>query len=120
MTKLVEMNAAVPFRAQMADPGTEQVVLVNVFHVPPDEVDGFVTGWTASARLLRSKPGFVSTKLHRGIAGSTTFLNYAVWESTAAYREAMGAPDVRAALQADAGGATASPHLFRTVAIEGV
>ena len=118
MTKLVEMDVAVPLRAQMADPGTEPVVLVNVFHVPHDEVDGFVTGWTASARLLRTKPGFVSTKLHRGIAGSTTFLNYAVWANTAAYREAMGSPDVRAALQADTGGATASPHLFRTVAID--
>lgn len=120
MTRLVEMDAAVPLRAQMADPGTEPVVLVNVFHVPPDEVDDFVDGWAASARLLRTKPGFVSTQLHRGIAGSTTFLNYAVWASTTAYREAMGSSDVRAALQADVGSATASPHLFRTVAIDGI
>ena len=67
---------------------------------------------------MRTKPGFVSTQLHQGIAGSTTFLNYAVWATTAAYREAMGSPDVRSALQADAGGATASPHLFRIVATD--
>lgn len=120
MTQIIELDDAVSFRAQLTEPGTEPVVLVNVFHVPPDEVDSFVGRWAEGARGLKNKKGFVSTQLHRGIAGSTTFLNYAVWETVADYRAAIEAPDTRAELQKQGGSGTASPHLFRKIEVAGL
>ena len=33
------------------------------------------------AEKFKEQPGFISTQLHKGIGGSATFINYAVWES---------------------------------------
>jgi hypothetical protein len=33
---------------------------------------------------MKQQPGFISTQLHRGTAGSTTLVNVAVWESARA------------------------------------
>ncbi len=57
-----------------------------------------------------------STQLHRGIAGSCVFLNYAVWESVAHVRAAFTHPDFQIALGAYPSSAMASPHLFSRVA----
>ena len=48
----------------------------------PEEVDRFLRAWAADAAYFKSQPGFISTQLHRGIAGSSVLVNYAVWEST--------------------------------------
>lgn len=55
-------------------------MLVNVFTVAPEDADGLVAAWTEDAAYLKGRPGFISTQLHRGIAGSSVFLNYAVWD----------------------------------------
>ncbi len=57
------------------------VVLINVFTVDPPQADALVEAWTADADFFKHQPGFISTQLHRGIAGSGVFMNYAVWES---------------------------------------
>ena len=120
MPSLVEMDTGVAFGAQLADAGSDPVVLVNVFHILPEEVDGFAERWVSSARMLKEKPGFVSTRLHRGIAGSNTFLNYAVWRTAADYAAALRDPVIQAELRPLPGGGTASPHLFRTIEFPGL
>jgi cytochrome P450 len=39
---------------------------------------------------MKSKPGFIATQLHRGVAGSSVFLNTAVAQSVEAFRNAFG------------------------------
>jgi heme-degrading monooxygenase HmoA len=56
------------------------VVLINQFNVAPDDVEHFLDVWADDAAFMKVQPGFISTQLHRGIAGSTTFVNVAVWE----------------------------------------
>ena len=48
---------------------------------------------------------------------SPAYLNYAVWESTAAFRSAFANPEFRAKLAAYPASAVASPHLFQKVAV---
>ena len=36
--------------------------------------------------------GFISTQLHRAIGENPTYLNYAAWQSTAAFRAAFTHP----------------------------
>lgn len=58
--------------------------------------------------------------LRRAIGESPTYLNYAVWESIAAFRAAFTHPDFVAKLSDYPSSAVASPHLFQKVAAPGV
>jgi heme-degrading monooxygenase HmoA len=119
MPKFVEMDGAVTLADQLRDEGGA-VVLVNTFVVAPEDADRFLTAWAADAAIMKRQPGFISTQLHRGIAGSGAFLNYAVWESVAHFRAAFMNPEFRARLAEYPESATASPHLFRPVAVPGI
>src|SRR5580658_3511234 len=118
MLKLQELDAAISIRDQLMDESKQPVVLVNVFHAPPEQADALVSAWTDDARYLKTQPGFISAQLHRGIAGSSTFLNYAVWESISAFRTAFANPIFQAKLRDYPDGTTGSPHLFRKLAVD--
>jgi hypothetical protein len=49
-----------------------------------------------------------------------TYLNYAVWESTADFRAAFTRPDFRAQLSAYPSSAVPYPHLFQKLAVPGI
>jgi heme-degrading monooxygenase HmoA len=65
---------------------------------------------------VKRQPGFISTQLHQAIGKSPTYLNYAVWESTADFRAAFTHPEFIAKLTAYPASAVATPHLFQKVA----
>jgi heme-degrading monooxygenase HmoA len=96
------------------------VVLVNVFTLAKADEKTFLDAWQNDAVFMKRQPGFISTQLHRAIGDSPTYLNYAVWESTAAFRAACTHPEFRAKLSAYPLSAVASPHLFQKVAVTGV
>src|SRR4051812_43984613 len=68
MPNSVEMDRTVPLAAQLADEGGP-VILINTFVVPPEDADKLVEAWTNDAAVMKRQPGFISTQLHRGIAG---------------------------------------------------
>jgi len=119
MPRFVEMDRTVTLADQLKDEGGA-VVLVNTFVAPPEDADQLLTAWAADAAIMKRQPGFISTQLHRGVAGSGAFLNYAVWESVAHFRAAFANPEFRARLAEYPESATASPHLFRPVAVPGI
>jgi heme-degrading monooxygenase HmoA len=96
------------------------VVLVNVFTLDEADEQTFLEVWRDDAAFMKWQPGFLWTQLHRALGASPTYLNYAVWESTAAFRAAFTHPEFRAKLSAYPSSAVASPHLFRKVAVPGV
>src|SRR5687767_3834363 len=60
-------------RFSLADQLSEEVgpvILINTFKVPPEDAQALLEAWAADAAYLKTKPGFISTQLHRGIAGS--------------------------------------------------
>jgi heme-degrading monooxygenase HmoA len=95
-------------------------VLVNVFTLDKADEQTFLQAWHDDALFMKRQPGFISTQLHRAIGESPTYLNYAVWESTAQFRAAFTHPEFRARLSAYPPSAVASPHLFQKVAVPGV
>ena len=119
MPNFMEMDPAVPLAVQLQDEGGP-VVLVNTFTVAPGDADALQAAWAGDAALMKAQPGFISTQLHRGIAGSGVFLNYAVWESTADFRAAFANPEFRSKLGAYPASVTISPHLFRKVEVPGI
>jgi len=96
------------------------VVLVNLFTLDKADEQTFLNVWQDDAAFMKRQPGFISTQLHRAIGENPTYLNYAVWESTAAFRAAFGHPEFRAKLATYPASAVASPHLFQTVAVPGI
>ena len=120
MPKFLEMDATVSLADQLCDDTNGPIVLVNTFVVPPEDADALLNAWSRDAAIMKRQPGFVSTQLHRGTTGSGTFLNYAVWQSTAHFRDAFANPEFRAQLGAYPDSATASPHLFRKVEVPGI
>jgi heme-degrading monooxygenase HmoA len=119
MPRLLEMDATVTVFQQMEENGGA-VVLINKFDVSPDDVDRFLAAWTADAAVMKRQPGFVSTQLHRGIAGSSVFINHAVWESAGHFKRAFANPEFQSRLKDYPASAVVSPHLFRKVAVPGI
>jgi heme-degrading monooxygenase HmoA len=116
MLQLKPLDVAVPIFQQLQ---TEQspVILVNVFTVAEGDIPDLLKAWEADANWMKIQPGYISTQLHRGIAGSTVFLNYALWESVAHFRAAFGHPDFKSALEHYPASAVASPHLFERLSV---
>ena len=119
MVAFVEMDETVSFKAQLDDTGGPHI-LINKFTVKPDEAEQLVRAWADDAAWMKRQPGFISTQLHRGIAGSGVFLNYAVWESTAHFRAAFTNPEFQTKLGNYPSSTIASPHLFRKIAVSGI
>ena len=119
MLKRVDMDRHVTLFEQLAQE-VGPVILVNTFHVEPDDADALLEAWAADATYLKVKPGFISTQLHRGVAGSSTFLNVAVWESVEAFRAAFGDPTFQETFARYPDSTVASPHLFQKVAVPGI
>jgi heme-degrading monooxygenase HmoA len=119
MIAFTEMDKKISISDQLEDSGGP-VVLINVFTVPAEDAEQLVQAWTDDATWMKQQPGFISTQFHRGIAGSGVFLNYAIWESTKHFRAAFSNPEFRARLGHYPASASASPHLFRKVAVPGI
>lgn len=100
--------------------GAAPVILVNVFTLDPVDEQTFLDAWKSDAGIMQRQPGYISTQLHRAIGERPTYLNYAVWESTAHFRSAFANPEFRASLAAYPSSAVASPHLFQKVAVPGI
>lgn len=62
---------------------TEPLVLINLFSLPPEEVDGFVAAWESNIAPASQAPGFRGTRLHRAIDPNAPFpiVNIARWDS---------------------------------------
>jgi len=116
MLQLKPLDEHVPIYQQLkAD--LSPVVLVNLFTVSVSDIPALLKAWEEDANWMKRQPGYISTQLHRGIAGSTVFMNYAVWESVAHFRAAFSHPDFKKALEHYPSSAIASPHLFTRVAV---
>ena len=115
MLQRMEMDEHVPLGDQLAEE-VGPVTLINTFKVAPEDADALLAAWAADAAYLKTKPGFISTQLYRGIAGSGVFVNQAVWESVEAFRNAFGDPQFQATFARYPDSTVASPHLFQKLA----
>lgn len=119
MPQFTEMDSSVTLFQQM-ETDVSPVVLINRFTVAQEEADQLLKAWAADAAFLKTQPGYISTQLHRGIGGSTVFVNVAIWESVAHFKSAFFHPTFQAALKDYPPSAAASPHLFSKVTVSNV
>jgi heme-degrading monooxygenase HmoA len=116
MLQLKPLDENVPIFRQL---GSElsPVVLVNIFNVAEADVPALMKAWEDDANWMKRQPGYISTQLHRGIAGSTVFMNYALWESVAHFGAAFNHAEFKSALAHYPSSAVASPHLFTRLTV---
>jgi heme-degrading monooxygenase HmoA len=98
----------------------DAVILANVFLLDAADEAAFLAAWQDDALFMKRQPGFIRAQLHRALGESPTYLNYAVWESTAHFRAAFGNPEFRAKLARYPSSTVAMPHLFKRVAVSDV
>jgi heme-degrading monooxygenase HmoA len=120
MLEFRELDEHTTFFDQLGSDAPGEIVLINVFGVAPEDADKLLEVWTEDARFMSAQPGYVTAQLHRGIGDSTTFVNVAVWRSVANLRAAVTSPEFQTHLQAYPESTTASPHVFRRVAVPGI
>ncbi|MGY4476900.1 antibiotic biosynthesis monooxygenase family protein [Bradyrhizobium sp. USDA 3364] len=116
MSLLRPLDPSFPIDRQIAIEANS-VVLVNLFTLDKADEAAFLKTWQDDAAFMKRQPGFISTQLHRALGDSSTYLNYAVWESTAHFRAAFTHPDFLAKIATYPASAVASPHLFQKVAV---
>jgi heme-degrading monooxygenase HmoA len=119
MSLLHPLDPNFPINNQLAI-DVSPVVLVNIFILNKDDEAEFLKVWQDDAEFMKKQPGFISTQLHRALGESPTYLNYAVWESTADFRAAFSHPEFIAKLAAYPSSSVATPHLFQKVAVPGI
>ncbi len=119
MAHLQSLDENFPIQRQLEIDATP-VVLVNVFTMDVTDEAVFLDVWKDDAEFMKRQPGFISTQLHRAIGESPTYLNYAVWESTEAFRAAFTNPEFRSKLSAYPSSSVAKPHLFQKIGVAGI
>ena len=89
--------------------GNSPVTLINVFEVPSEHVDVFITQWRERAVLMSTKHGFLNSRLHRAISSQSRFqlVNVAHWESREAYQAAIADTEFQERIRA----VTADPQV---------
>ena len=117
MARIKELDTIVTLADQMQ---TEEgpVVLINLFTVDAKDKEALLKAWAHDADFMKSQPGYISTQLHQGIAGSSTFVNYAIWQDVQSFRDAFTNPEFQRRIADYPDSAVARPHLVRKLAVE--
>lgn len=118
--KHIELDPTFALREQYADTSDDTTILINIFDVDPADQEAFKAAWLTDAEFFKAQPGCISAQLHQGIERSRMFMNYAVFENTAAFAATNDQPQFGPLRSVYPDSATAHPHLFRRVAIPGV
>ncbi|MGW2228367.1 antibiotic biosynthesis monooxygenase family protein [Streptomyces formicae] len=102
--------------------GGSPVTFINVFEIDGVDLDEFVSGWEKRVDLMRAKPGFVDSRLHRARSTDTRFqlVNISHWSSEELYEAAIAdtqfSTRTRAALDEAGQAVTPNPGLYDVVA----
>ena len=119
MVKIVETDERITLEKQL-DEDVGPIIVMNKFNVDPQEIDEFLQVFAKTTEIFKQQPGFISAQLHRGIANSTTFVNYVVWESAAHFKQAFDRPEFKSNMAKVLSNTVMSPHLFKKVAVPGI
>lgn len=119
MVGFKELNEKVGLGDQIQSNEEGSIVLINVFTADPADEEALLAAWSHDADFMKAQPGYISTQLHKAIGGSSTYVNYAVWESVESFRNAFTNPEFQNRISDYPVSVVASPHLFKKLAVTG-
>jgi heme-degrading monooxygenase HmoA len=103
--------------ADQMQSGEGPVVLINLFTVDEADEAALLKAWAHDADFMKAQPGYISTQLHKGIAGSSTYVNYAIWQDVESFRNAFTNSEFQRRIADYPTSAVARPHLFQKLAV---
>jgi heme-degrading monooxygenase HmoA len=120
--KIVEMDEKVTLNTQLQQQDVDGAVIqMCTYTLNPEDVDQFVKTWSSAAEIVKkAMPGAISAQLHQGIAGSSNFVAYLVFESTEAIKQLNKNPDFPSKLSEYPASTVTSTHVFKKVAVPGI
>lgn len=113
------LDPETPFEAQLGE-DTGPVVVIDTFIVPEGLMDEVIKTFHADADFMKSRPGYISAQLHRGVGGSNLLMNVAVWESAQALARAYADPALYERVHRYPEGVRILPHVYRKIAVDGI
>lgn len=113
-----ELDPRATIESQLNDT-SGPVILLNVFTMEPEDAEGFLKAWCAESQFFSDQPGYISTQMHQGVGASTMYVNYAIWESAAAFAAAFRNPRFKETAKNFPASVVALPHLVRKIAVPG-
>lgn len=119
MPQFKELNNRITLEQQMQTNEDGSIVLINVFTVDSGDETELIERWSHDAEFLKSQPGYISAQMHKGIGESTTYVNYAIWESVESFRRAFAHPEFQRRIANYPESASISPHLFKKIGVKG-
>jgi heme-degrading monooxygenase HmoA len=119
MINLAELDESTPYLGQLQE-RTGPITAINTFVAPEGKVDEVLAAWEDDSAYMKTKTGFISAQLFRGIGGSRVLTNVAVWESTQDLLAAFGTPEFARHLERYPDGTVAYPHLYEKAAVKGI
>ncbi|MWA05147.1 antibiotic biosynthesis monooxygenase [Actinomadura sp. LD22] len=114
MAELESLDPNTPMFAQFKEK-TGPIVLANTFVVPKERTEAFLSLFRRQAEFMKTQPGFVSLRMHRGTAGSRLLMNVAVWDSTEALATAFGSPEFQRMAAEFPDDIVSYPHIFEQI-----
>ncbi|MEV0845023.1 antibiotic biosynthesis monooxygenase family protein [Streptomyces sp. NPDC049954] len=114
MATLQSLDPSTPMFAQFEEEAGP-VVLANTFVVPKERTEEFLALFRRQAEFMRTQPGFVSLRMHKGTAGSRLLMNVAVWESTEALATAFASPEFQHMAAEFGDDIVSYPHIFEQI-----
>ena len=116
--KQLNENTSLTDQMQVNEDGS--IVLINVFTIDDaSEEEALIEAWAHDAEYMQQQPGYISTQMHKGVGGSLTYLNYAVWENVESFKNAFSNPEFHKRISEYPKSAVAAPHLFKKIAVKG-
>src|SRR4026208_1981484 len=95
-TSLQNHSSASEAKMVTIEKGNKVLTLINVFSVEPEKQDQLVALLSvATDQTMQHLPGFISASIHRSIDGKKV-VNYAQWESMAAFEAMRKNPEAAA------------------------
>ncbi|MFF3562653.1 antibiotic biosynthesis monooxygenase family protein [Streptomyces sp. NPDC002574] len=119
MIELADVDETSPYPKQLLEE-TGPVVLVNTIVAPDGKEAEVLAAWTQDSVYFKSRPGFISAQMHKGVGSSRALMNIAVWESAGHLHAALTSPEFRGAAERYPDGTVAHPHLYERLAVQGV
>jgi quinol monooxygenase YgiN len=119
MVKVIEMDERVSLGKQLEE-DLGPVILINTFTMNSEDVDQFLKTWASAAEISKKFPGVISAQLHRGIAGSSVFVAYLVFESIETVKQLYNNADFQSSISKYPASTVVYPHIFKKVAVPGI
>ena len=104
----------------LQDEDAGPIIVMNKFHVNPQEVDEFLQVFTKTTETFKQQPGFISAQPAFGESLAVPHSLIISFGNLAHFKQAFDRPEFKSNMAKVLPNTVMSPHLFKKVAVPGI